>query len=181
MIQNTTTNSVAISVLLGLALEVLYAEKYKLVVTSCNSNANEFSCDFVCETNLSSYQLDTIHACIQDILKNYKSVVCKLDASGQYFLHYGTAKILVAHEVDCTILANTKKYFLLSNVSSTVNQAGAQRISGVYYDNKSDMDAYLQQMQKAKESDHRILGRDLDLFFLDSQLSRGMVFLVARR
>lgn len=39
-----------------------------------------------------------------------------------------------------------------------------QRIYGVLFENKADLDKYLKEMEEAKKRDHRKLGKDLDLF-----------------
>jgi len=49
-----------------------------------------------------------------------------------------------------------------------------QRIYGVCFDNVEDLDAYLNELQEAKERDHRKIGKDLDIFMTSSLVGAGM-------
>jgi threonyl-tRNA synthetase len=42
-----------------------------------------------------------------------------------------------------------------------------QRIYGVMFPTQAELDAYLQRLEEAERRDHRRLGRELDLFFVD--------------
>ena len=48
-----------------------------------------------------------------------------------------------------------------------------QRIYGTAWKNKKDLDAYLWQLEEAKKRDHRKLGKELDLFSISEEVSRG--------
>ena len=57
-----------------------------------------------------------------------------------------------------------------------------QRIYGVAFPAKEELDAYLERMEEAKKRDHRKLGRELDLFDIYEEgpgfpffLPKGMV------
>src|SRR5450756_2859912 len=57
-----------------------------------------------------------------------------------------------------------------------------QRVYGVVYPKKADLEAYLTMLEEAKKRDHRKLGRELDLFMLADEgpgfpffLPKGMV------
>ena len=50
-----------------------------------------------------------------------------------------------------------------------------QRIYGTAFDKKKDLDDYIEQMEQAKERDHRKLGRELDLFSIDDYVGQGLV------
>jgi len=54
-----------------------------------------------------------------------------------------------------------------------------QRIYGTAFYNKKEMDAYVKQIEEAKERDHRKLGKELELFFFD-QLSPGSPFFMPK-
>ena len=54
-----------------------------------------------------------------------------------------------------------------------------QRIYGTAFFKKDDLDAYLQRIEEAKKRDHRVLGRQLDLFMMH-QFSPGAVFWTER-
>jgi threonyl-tRNA synthetase len=49
-----------------------------------------------------------------------------------------------------------------------------QRIYGVAFDSQEKLDRYLTNLQEAKKRDHRILGRELDLFHIDPMVGMGL-------
>ncbi len=50
-----------------------------------------------------------------------------------------------------------------------------QRLYGTAWFNKKDLKAYLQQVEEAKKRDHRVLGKRLELFTIDSTVGSGLV------
>ncbi len=51
-----------------------------------------------------------------------------------------------------------------------------QRISGTAFFKKTDLDADIKRREEIKERDHRTIGRDLDLFFVDPQVGAGLPY-----
>ena len=51
-----------------------------------------------------------------------------------------------------------------------------QRIYGTAFWTKEDLDQHLEWMEKAKDSDHRKLGTDMDLFSVHAEVGGGLVF-----
>src|SRR5215813_13810951 len=51
-----------------------------------------------------------------------------------------------------------------------------QRIYGTSFFSKKDLDAYLHQIEEAKKRDHRVLGKQLDLFSIQELAGPGLVF-----
>ncbi|WEV44228.1 threonine--tRNA ligase [Lactobacillus sp. ESL0684] len=51
-----------------------------------------------------------------------------------------------------------------------------QRISGTAFFKKADLDADLKRREEIKERDHRKIGRDLDLFFVDPKVGAGLPY-----
>jgi len=51
-----------------------------------------------------------------------------------------------------------------------------QRIYGTSFFSKKDLDAYLHQQEEAKKRDHRVLGRQLDLFSIQDLAGPGLIF-----
>src|SRR6202167_3797124 len=51
-----------------------------------------------------------------------------------------------------------------------------QRIYGTSFFSKKDLDAYLQQIEEAKKRDHRVLGKQLDLFSIQELAGPGLIF-----
>ena len=49
-----------------------------------------------------------------------------------------------------------------------------QRIYGVCFDNKEDLEAYLKELEEAKERDHRKIGKDLEIFMTSPLVGDGM-------
>lgn len=79
-------------------------------------------------------------------------------------------------------VANTKevKYFKLLKVSGAYWKADAnnkmlQRIYGISFDSKEDLDAYLAWLEAAKKRDHKKLGRELEMFMF-SEYGPGFPF-----
>lgn len=51
-----------------------------------------------------------------------------------------------------------------------------QRIYGTAFFNKNDLEKDLQRRQEERERDHRVLGNDLDLFFVDPKVGAGLPY-----
>jgi threonyl-tRNA synthetase len=51
-----------------------------------------------------------------------------------------------------------------------------QRIYGTSFFSKKDLDAYLHQIEEAKKRDHRVLGKQLDLFSIQELAGPGLIF-----
>ena len=71
------------------------------------------------------------------------------------------------------------KYFKLIKVSGAYWKGDAknkmlQRIYGVCFDTQEELDAYLRELEEAKERDHRKIGKELDIFMSDDLVGRGL-------
>jgi threonyl-tRNA synthetase len=51
-----------------------------------------------------------------------------------------------------------------------------QRIYGTAWFTKQDLDAYLRRLEEARKRDHRLLGRQLDLFSIQEDVGPGLIF-----
>ena len=51
-----------------------------------------------------------------------------------------------------------------------------QRLYGTAWFSKADLDAYLAQVEEAKRRDHRVLGKQLELFLIEPEVGSGLVF-----
>ena len=76
---------------------------------------------------------------------------------------------------------NTKliKYFKLIKFSGAYWKGDAknkmlQRIYGVCFDNQEDLDKYMQELQEAKERDHRKIGKEQEIFMTHELVGAGM-------
>ena len=71
------------------------------------------------------------------------------------------------------------KYFKLIKVSGAYWKGDAknkmlQRIYGVCFDTEEDLNAYLKELEEAKERDHRKIGKELEIFMSDDLVGRGL-------
>jgi threonyl-tRNA synthetase len=55
------------------------------------------------------------------------------------------------------------------------HNAQLQRIYGTVWPTQADLDAYLEKLKEIERRDHRVLGRDLELFRIDEELGSGLV------
>ncbi len=62
-----------------------------------------------------------------------------------------------------------------SHYRGDVNDQPLQRVYGTAFFQKKALKAHLQQMEEAKKRDHRVLGRELDLFSLSPEVGGGLV------
>ncbi|HXE91978.1 MAG TPA: threonine--tRNA ligase [Terriglobales bacterium] len=73
------------------------------------------------------------------------------------------------------------KAFKLLNVAGAYwlgskENAQLQRIYGISFYSKKELDQYLHQMEEAKKRDHRVLGKQLDLFSIQDLAGPGLIF-----
>jgi len=73
------------------------------------------------------------------------------------------------------------KYFKLISVSSSYwkgdeKRESMQRIYGISFETKEELENYLKFLEEAKERDHRILGKKLDLFSIHPEYGPGLIF-----
>lgn len=73
------------------------------------------------------------------------------------------------------------KYFKLLSIAASYwrgdeNRESMQRIYGISFPTKEELDEYLKFLEEAKERDHRTLGPKLDLFSLHPDYGSGLIF-----
>jgi len=73
------------------------------------------------------------------------------------------------------------KAFKLTNIAGAYwlgdeKNPQLQRIYGTSFFSKKDLDAYLHQIEEAKKRDHRVLGKQLDLFSIQELAGPGLIF-----
>ena len=71
------------------------------------------------------------------------------------------------------------KYFKLTKVSGAYYKGDSknkmlQRIYGVCFENEEDLNAYLKELEEAKERDHRKIGKDMGIFMISELVGRGL-------
>ncbi len=62
-----------------------------------------------------------------------------------------------------------------SHYRGDINDQPLQRVYGTAFFKKSSLDAYLEQLTEARKRDHRVIGRELDLFHISDQVGSGLV------
>ncbi|MBU0718053.1 MAG: threonine--tRNA ligase [Planctomycetes bacterium] len=62
-----------------------------------------------------------------------------------------------------------------SHYRGDINDQPLQRVYGTAFFNKSTLDEYFKGIEEAKKRDHRVLGRDLELFTISEQVGSGLV------
>ncbi len=62
-----------------------------------------------------------------------------------------------------------------SHYRGDVNDQPLQRVYGTAFFKKSSLTAYLDQLEEAKHRDHRVIGKQLDLFTISEQVGSGLV------
>ncbi|MCM8805106.1 MAG: threonine--tRNA ligase, partial [Candidatus Omnitrophica bacterium] len=73
------------------------------------------------------------------------------------------------------------KFFKILSVSASYwrgdeKRESMQRIYGISFETKKELDDYLKFLEEAKERDHRILGKKLELFSIHPEYGPGLVF-----
>ncbi len=62
-----------------------------------------------------------------------------------------------------------------SHYRGDVNDQPLQRVYGTAFFKKSSLTAYLERIEEAKRRDHRVIGKELDLFHIDEAVGQGLV------
>ena len=71
------------------------------------------------------------------------------------------------------------KFFKLLKVSGAYwkgdsNNKMLQRVYGICFDNQEDLDAYLKELEEARERDHRKIGKELGIYMMSDLVGRGL-------
>ncbi|UQS82651.1 threonine--tRNA ligase [Bombilactobacillus folatiphilus] len=107
-----------------------------------------------------------------EILKSIDSVQIPVYQMGE-FISFGEKALLPK--------ASDLKYYQLLSVAGAYWQGKSsnpmlQRIYGTAFMNDEDLQADLKRRAEIKERDHRTIGRDLDLFFVDPKVGSGLAY-----
>ena len=68
-----------------------------------------------------------------------------------------------------------------SHYRGDVNEQPLQRVHGTAFFKQKSLKAYFKQLEEAKARDHRVLGRDLELFTISPEVGSGMVLWLPNR
>ena len=71
------------------------------------------------------------------------------------------------------------KYFKLTKISGAYYKGDSknkmlQRIYGVCFETEEDLNNYLTELEEAKSRDHRKIGKDLGIYFIDDMVGKGL-------
>lgn len=80
-----------------------------------------------------------------------------------------------------SLLSLQAKAFSVTRTSSAywlgkASNASLQRVYGVSFPEKAQLEEYKKLLEEAKKRDHRVLGNNLNLFFFDTNVSAGSAF-----
>ncbi|KRK49218.1 threonine--tRNA ligase [Secundilactobacillus kimchicus] len=103
------------------------------------------------------------------------------DSEATVFNFYTVNGIRVLSEGVSFDNAGAVKFFKLLSVAGAYFEGKSsnpmlQRIYGTAFYKQADLDADLQARQEARERDHRVIGNDLDLFFVDPKVGAGLPY-----
>ncbi|KRL04749.1 threonine--tRNA ligase [Liquorilactobacillus oeni] len=86
----------------------------------------------------------------------------------------------VSNDVCLPQISNVKNFQLLSVAGAYWKGASSnpmlQRIYGTAFFKQKDLEAELKRRQEARERDHRVIGNELDLFFVDPKVGAGLPY-----
>lgn len=94
---------------------------------------------------------------------------------------YDLDGVLVVANAPVLVYANLVKNYKLLSVAGAYwkgmsSNPMLQRIYGTVFYKKDDLEADLKARQEAKERDHRVIGNQLDLFFVDPKVGAGLPY-----
>ncbi|WP_283583108.1 threonine--tRNA ligase [Limosilactobacillus difficilis] len=111
----------------------------------------------------------------------YSNALLKEAADGDKVAVYSVAGVLAPAEADVLTYADVLKNYKLLSVAGAYwkgmsSNPMLQRIYGTIFFKKDDLDADMKKRQEARERDHRVIGNQLDLFFVDPKVGAGLPY-----
>lgn len=107
------------------------------------------------------------------------ALINAVDGDSVPFLKIGDYQIL-SDGAQLTNTGDVKKFKLLSVAGAYWQGKSSnpmlQRIYGTAFYKQADLDADLARRQEARERDHRVIGNQLDLFFIDPKVGAGLPY-----
>ena len=77
---------------------------------------------------------------------------------------------------DGVVLSSTGEVKIFAYWKGASSNPRLQRIYGTAFYKQKDLDAELQRQKEARERDHRVIGNELDLFFVDPKVGAGLPY-----
>lgn len=188
--------------LLAAAVMELYPNTHRTIGPAIE---NGFYFDFEFQDPISDEDLPKIEAKMHELVKNWKGFekqeLSETEAKAEYpgntykhelieeFSEHGKKKISFYKSGEYHDLCKgghvehpnkELKYFKLLSIAGAYwkgseKNAMLTRIYGTAWPSQAELDAYLLQQEEAKKRDHRKLGRELELFFIDEMVGKGLV------
>lgn len=108
--------------------------------------------------------------------KGEKIGVCEIGSKGD---QYYDIDICGGPHIESTGKVNPKAIKLLSIAGAYWRGDSTKemltRIYGTAFNSEEELNAYLEKLEDAKRRDHRKLGKDLELFFIDDMVGKGLI------
>lgn len=188
--------------LLAAAIMDLYPDTHRTIGPSIE---NGFYFDFEFKQPISEDELPKIEAKMHEIVKGWKGFerqdLSEQEAKDEYpgnqykhelieeFSEHGKKKISFYKSGEYRDLCKgghvehpdqELKFFKLTSIAGAYWKGSEKnpmltRIYGTVWPSQAELDAYLQQQEEAKKRDHRKLGRELELYFIDEVVGKGLV------
>ncbi|WP_367341416.1 threonine--tRNA ligase [Limosilactobacillus sp.] len=111
----------------------------------------------------------------------YSNALLKEAADGDKVSVYSVAGVIAPAEADVLTYADVLKNYKLLSVAGAYwkgmsSNPMLQRIYGTIFFKKADLDDDMKKRQEARERDHRVIGNQLDLFFVDPKVGAGLPY-----
>ena len=111
----------------------------------------------------------------------YSNALLKEAADGDKVSIYSVAGVIAPAEADVLTYADVLKNYKLLSVAGAYwkgmsSNPMLQRIYGTIFFKKADLDDDMKKRQEARERDHRVIGNQLDLFFVDPKVGAGLPY-----
>ena len=111
----------------------------------------------------------------------YSTELIKEAAKDGKVAMYQAGNIKVLADSDILVYGDAIKHLKLLSVAGAYwkgmsSNPMLQRIYGTVFYNKAGLDADMKQRQEAREHDHRVIGNQLDLFFVDPKVGAGLPY-----
>ncbi|HIW70679.1 MAG TPA: threonine--tRNA ligase [Candidatus Limosilactobacillus merdipullorum] len=111
----------------------------------------------------------------------YSHELLKEAANGDKVVVYDVNGVIAPAQADVLLYADIIKNYDLLSVAGAYwkgmsSNPMLQRIYGTVFFKKADLEEDLKKRQEARERDHRVIGNQLDLFFVDPKVGAGLPY-----
>ena len=131
-------------------------------------------------------KVEFVEVALDDALKDvqsdqFSSELLKENAQDDKVAMYQLGDVKVIAKAPILVYTDAVKNFKLLSVAGAYwkgmsSNPMLQRIYGTVFYKKADLDEDLKKRQEARERDHRVIGNQLDLFFVDPKVGAGLPY-----